>query len=105
MSPAVLTRHERLDPQMTQMGPRSDLEPCHFADSRAIPPAHGQLRAVAEDDEDGAAEAAVHLLDAFDVDDRPAMDAQEATGVETLFDVADRFAHQVRRAGRVQANV
>src|SRR5438067_4323462 len=105
VSRAVDVRNKRLYPQMTQMGRRSDFHAGHFTDSRSIPSAHGQLRAVAEDDEDAAAEAAVHLLDALHIHDRAAMDAQEAARVEALFDVADRLAHQVRRASRVQPDV
>src|SRR6185369_15895428 len=76
-----------------------------LANASAIAPTHRQFRPVPQHYEYRTPEPLVHLQYALDVDDRGAMDAQETARVETLFDVADRLAHEVRRAGRVQAHV
>src|SRR5438045_4174414 len=83
----------------------SYVESGDVADARAVAAAHRQLRAVAEHDEHRAAEAAVHFQNALHVHNRAAMDAQELARIEPRLDVADRLAHQMRRARRVQAHV
>src|SRR6185369_17842764 len=52
-----------------------------------------------------AAEGRVQLLDAVDVDDGGAVDANELDGIELRLDVAHRSSHEVRLGADVQADV
>src|ERR1044072_9393446 len=93
--------HRRDDRQGS--GGALDIQTGELANAAAVPPAHGQLCAVAQYYEYRASEALVHFQYALDVDDGGAVDAQELAAVEPLFDVADRFAHEGGRGARAGA--